>query len=79
MYPPQTADKIRLGPSTRTAIRAALSESFEVDIDPTTALLTFSIGVRAPAPDGASAAAGESTPVMNEETRERLRALGYLH
>lgn len=46
--PQQAANKVRLGPSTRTAVRAVLNDAFEAEIDPSTTVLTFSIGARAP-------------------------------
>lgn len=46
MSPAQSPAKVKLGPSTRTAIAAPLPSSFEADIDPATTRLTFSMGAR---------------------------------
>jgi arylsulfatase A-like enzyme len=44
--PVQSPAKVKLGPSTRTAIAVPLPSSFEADIDPATTRLTFSMGAR---------------------------------
>ena len=50
VQPTVSAEKIKLGSSTRSAIRAAGASSFTVPIDPSTAAVVFSTGVRAGPP-----------------------------